>query len=142
MTTSAKLSLALVVGTLALTLVASSANANYEYRCGPHRTAMCHEEPRADESCAAYNNNCMGRCGPACGWTILGNAYTSACYNHDACIRNYMCSGYSGWQAHANCAGGLPAAVASFVQTHWNYGFQWARDTWSGLWTKVKGCCN
>lgn len=118
------------------------AEANYEYRCGAHRTAKCHAEPRADEGCAATWTACYGRCGPGCGWSALGNKYTSSCQNHDWCVRDYLCKGYSGWQAHSWCAGGLPNAVGSFVQSHWNYGFQWAKDTWSGLWTKVKSCCN
>jgi hypothetical protein len=123
-------------------LVAPEAQAYVEYQCGAHRNAMCHEEPRGDEVCASQSANCYGRCGPGCDWTILGNAYTSACANHDACVRNQLCSGASGFNAHANCAGALPAAVGSFVQTHWNAGFQHARDIWSGLWKKVKACCN
>lgn len=120
--------------------VAREAQAYYEYNCGSHRGAQCHTEPRADEAC--YNNACYGRCGPGCDWTILGNAYTSACQSHDACIKYQRCTvGTTGVQSHINCAGQLPAAVNSFVQTHWNQSMQWAEDTWSGIWTKIKGCC-
>lgn len=117
------------------------ARAAYEYDCGPHRNAMCHQEPRGDEGCNA-SYGCYGRCGPGCDWTVLGNAYTNACANHDSCVRNKLCAGQSGFSAHSGCAGSLPAAVGSFVQAHWNYGFQWAADTWSGFWSKVKACCN
>lgn len=126
---------------LALVLFLSpSAQANYEYNCGAHRGAQCHQEPRADEAC--YNNACYGRCGPGCDWSVLGNAYTSACQAHDACIQYQRCTvGTTGYQSHVNCAGQLPAAIGSFVQTHWNQSMQWAADTWSGLWTKIKSCC-
>lgn len=121
-------------------LLAPEARANYEYNCGGHNGAQCHSEPRADQAC--YSNQCYGRCGPGCGWTALGNAYTSACQSHDGCIQYQNCTlGITGYQAHANCAGGLPAAIGSFAQTHWNNSMQWAADTWSGLWTKIKGCC-
>jgi hypothetical protein len=120
--------------------LAPEARANYEYNCGGHRGAQCHEEPRADEAC--YSNGCYGRCGPGCDWSALGNAYTGACQNHDYCIYDQRCNqGVSGYQSHANCAYALPAAVGSFAQTHWNNSMQWAKDTWSGLWTKIKGCC-
>ena len=122
--------------------LAPEARANYEYQCGAHRNAMCHTEPRADEVCASQTSACYGRCGPGCDWSVLGNAYTTACRNHDTCVRNYLCAGYSSFNAHSSCAGSLPAAVGSFVQTHWNAGFQWATDQFSGLWTKIKGCCN
>ncbi|HEY5925943.1 MAG TPA: hypothetical protein VIV11_29850 [Kofleriaceae bacterium] len=118
------------------------ARANYEYQCGAHRNAMCHSEPRGDATCAAQTTNCKGRCGPGCDWSALGNAYTTACANHDTCVRNYLCGGHSSWTAHSSCAGSLPSAVGSFVQTHWNNGFQWAADSWSGFWKKVKACCN
>jgi hypothetical protein len=122
---------------------ARRADAYYEYQCGAHRNAMCHEEPRADELTSCYTNGCFGRCGPGCDWSALGNQYTGACESHDNCIRTQACSyNTTGWQAHANCAGGLPAAVGSWFQTHWNNGFQHAKDTWTGLWTKVKNCCN
>lgn len=130
----------LVVAVIAVMFVAREAQAYYEYNCGAHRGAQCHTEPRADEAC--YSNQCYGRCGPGCDWTILGNAYTSACANHDACIKYQRCTvGTTGVQSHINCAGQLPAAVNSFVQTHWNQSMQWAEDTWSGIWTKIKGCC-
>lgn len=130
------------VATVAVLIFASSrAEANYEYNCGQHRGAQCHDEPRADQACALTSQDCYGRCGPGCGWTVLGNAYTSACGNHDSCVRNYLCQGQSGWNAHSWCAGSLPAAVGSFAQTHWNNWFQHARDSWSGLWTKVRNCC-
>jgi hypothetical protein len=116
------------------------AQANYEYDCGPHRNAMCHTEPRAEQSSAS--GNCYGRCGPGCGWTILGNSYTTACQNHDSCVRNRLAQGYSSVSAHSGCVGSLPAAVGSFVQTHWNNGFQWATDQWSGFKAKIKACCN
>ena len=122
--------------------LAPEAQANYEYQCGAHRNAMCHTEPRADEVCASQQSSCFGRCGPGCDWSVLGSSYTNACANHDTCVRNQLCAGASGWTAHSSCASALPAAVASFVQAHWNYGFQWATDQWSGLWTKVKSCCN
>ncbi|HEY5949841.1 MAG TPA: hypothetical protein VIV40_30305 [Kofleriaceae bacterium] len=116
------------------------ARAYYEYNCGGHRDAQCHEEPRADEDC--YNNQCYGRCGPGCGWSVLGNTYTDACQSHDACIQYERCTvGSTGLQSHQNCAYALPAAVNSFVQTHWNQSMQWAKDTWSGVWTKIKNCC-
>jgi hypothetical protein len=119
--------------------ISPEARANYEYQCGGHRNAMCHTEPRAEQSCGG---GCYGRCGPGCNWSALGNAYTQACANHDSCVRNYLCGGSSQWTAHSSCAGSLPAAVGSFVQTHWNAGFQWASDQASGLWSKIKGCCN
>lgn len=124
----------------AMLLLSPDARANYEYNCGAHRGAQCHEEPRADEAC--YSNQCYGRCGPGCDWGALGYAYTPACGDHDACIQYQRCVvGTSGYQSHVNCAGGLPGAVASWAQTHWNNWFQHARDTWSGLWTKVRNCC-
>lgn len=122
--------------------ISPEARANYEYQCGAHRNAMCHTEPRADQVCASQQSSCYGRCGPGCNWSALGNAYTGACANHDTCVRNYLCGGHSSWTAHSSCAGSLPSAVGSFVQTHWNAGFQWAADQTSGLWTKIKGCCN
>src|SRR5688572_2817839 len=130
--------LVLIVG-FALFL-SPQARANYEYRCGAHRNAMCHAEPRAEQSGAS--GNCYGRCGPGCGWSALGNAYTGACANHDSCVRGKLNAGAGSWNAHSGCAGSLPAAVGSFFQTHWNNGFQWAGDTLSGFWKKIKGCCN
>ncbi len=128
--------------TMTILIFASDrAEANYEYDCGPHRNSMCHNEPRADDQC--YQNSCYGRCGPGCSWTALGNQYTSACTTHDSCIKTRRCTyGDSQWASHSNCAGSLPAAVGSFFQTHWNNGFQWAIDAYSGLRSKVKGCCN
>lgn len=119
----------------------NEAKAASEYTCGAHRDAKCHTEPRNDDQC--YSNSCYGRCGPGCGWSALGNRYTSACQSHDACIKNRRCNyGDSQWASHANCAYGLPSAVGSWVQSHWNYGFQWAKDYFSGHSKKVKSCCN
>lgn len=119
----------------------NQAQAASEYTCGQHRNAKCHTEPRNDDKC--YSNSCYGRCGPGCGWSALGSQYTSACQNHDGCIKTRRCVyGDSQWQSHANCAGGLPSAVGSWVQSHWNYGFQWAKDYYSGHRKKVRSCCN
>jgi hypothetical protein len=134
---------ALVATVLIALMPAPPAFAAYEYNCGAHRGAQCHEEPRGDESCAAAQTGvqCYGRCGPGCGWTVLGNAYTGACASHDSCVRGQLCAGASAFNAHTSCAGSLPAAVGSFTQTHWNNFFQHARDTWSNVWTKVRNCC-
>ena len=105
-------SYALIVLAAFALFLTPEARAAYEYDCGPHRNAMCHQEPRGDEGCNA-NYGCYGRCGPGCDWTVLGNAYTNACANHDSCVRGKLCAGQSGFSAHSGCAGSL------IVVWHW-----------------------
>jgi len=104
---------------------------------GAHRGAQVEVMCRGETAC--YSNPCYGRCGPGCNWTILGNSYTSACTNHDACIENRMCNyGDSSGTAQANCVGLLPSAIWSLSNSAWYNGVQWVKDTATGVWTSIR----
>jgi hypothetical protein len=104
---------------------------------GAHRGSTVEVMCRGDAVC--YNNQCYGRCGPGCNWSILGNAYTSACTSHDSCIKTQTCSyGRSGATAQANCVGLLPAAIGSFANSAWYNGTNWVRDTATSVWTSIR----
>jgi hypothetical protein len=91
------------------------------------------------QSCASdtsgacnYSSNCYGRCGPGCGWSWLGNTYTSACKTHDWCVRDQLCKGASTFNAHKNCVGSFGNAAKSWFSVPWH--------TWRGkLRDKVTG---
>lgn len=34
------------------------------------------------------NSDCLGRCGPGCGWDLFDERYTQECLNHDLCTRS------------------------------------------------------
>lgn len=104
---------------------------------GPHSGAQVEVMCRGETAC--YSNPCYGRCGPGCNWTILGNYYTSACTNHDACIETRMCSyGDSSGSAQANCVGLLPAAIWSESNSAWYDGVNWVKDTATSVWTSIR----
>jgi hypothetical protein len=101
------------------------------------------QESREDDywgfTCGSYNNNCFGRCGPGCS-TYFGTTVTTACQNHDACIRDYRCAGYSGANAHYYCLTGnrgLGKAAGSLISYHWNNAKTWVKDTWQSTWARV-----
>lgn len=104
---------------------------------GPHAGATVEVMCRGDVAC--YSNQCYGRCGPGCNWSILGNYYTSACQTHDACIQNRMCNyGDSSAAAQANCVGVLPAAILSEANSAWYDGVNWVEDTATSVWTHIR----
>jgi hypothetical protein len=121
---------------LSVMLSASTAFADAAYVCGSHNGATCQAAPRDDNGC--YTNTCFGRCGPACGWSVLGNTYTGACQSHDQCIKNNRCSGVSAGQSHINCAGLLGSAVKSYIQSQWYSWSNWIGDSLNGKWDKVQ----
>ncbi|MBA3461755.1 MAG: hypothetical protein H0T46_17455 [Deltaproteobacteria bacterium] len=86
-----------------------------------------------------YNNACAGRCGPGCS-TYFGTTVTQACINHDNCIRDYKCAGYSGASAHYYCLSGsrgLGKAAASLGSFHWNNWKTYVKDSWQSTWATV-----
>jgi hypothetical protein len=86
-----------------------------------------------------YSNACYGRCGPGCS-TYFGTVVTTACANHDSCIRDYKCAGYSGASAHYYCltgSRGLGKAAASLIGYHWNNAKTYVKDTWQSWWARV-----
>lgn len=85
-----------------------------------------------------YSNACAGRCGPGCS-TFFGTVKTNACQQHDNCIRDHKCAGYSGASAHYYCLAGsrgLGKAAASLVSYHWQNAVTWVKDTWQSTWVK------
>ncbi len=58
----------------------------------------------------------FGRCGPASGWTFLGDIHTPACAAHDAAVRGAEANGTSKILAHLGALPLLPAAVGSWVK--------------------------
>lgn len=97
------------------------------------------EDDYAGFSCASYNNACFGRCGPGCS-TTFGTKVTTACQNHDACIRDYVCSGYSKASAYYNCltgSRGLNHAAKSMVQYHFNNAVQYVKSAAQSVWAWV-----
>jgi hypothetical protein len=86
-----------------------------------------------------YNNPCRGRCGPGCS-TYFGTVSTNACLNHDNCVRDHKCAGYSGAATHYYCltgSRGLGKAAASLVRYHWNNAKTYVKDTWQSTWARV-----
>ncbi len=86
-----------------------------------------------------YTNACFGRCGAGCS-TYFGTASTQACANHDGCIRDYKCAGYSAASAHYYCLSGsrgLGKAAASVIGYHWNNAKTWVKDTLQSTWAQV-----
>lgn len=108
-----------------------------DYTVGDHSGATDQVMCRGDAVC--YSNQCYGRCGPGCNWSILGNHYTSACTTHDGCIKTQMCSyGNSSATAQANCVGLLPAAIGSLGLSAWYDGANWIQDAATSVWTSIR----
>jgi hypothetical protein len=126
---------------VALLVGATSASAqcvNYSstQAIGAHNGANVEIMCRGDDAC--YTNYCYGRCGPGCNLSVLGNAYTSACTNHDGCIKTQMCTyGNSQATAHANCAYLLPAAAGSLANNAWYNGTNWIKEKVTGVWNSI-----
>lgn len=88
--------------------------------------------------CGSYQNNCFGYCGPGCAHT---GAYTQACVNHDACVRDYTCAGYSQWSTHYYCltgSRGMTKAAGSAISYHWNNAVHKVTDVVTGIWNWVQ----
>jgi hypothetical protein len=86
-----------------------------------------------------YNNACPGRCGAGCS-TAFGTTTTYACQQHDNCIKDYKCGGYSGASAHYYCltgSRGLGKAASSLIGYHWNNSKTYVKDTWQSTWARV-----
>jgi hypothetical protein len=100
------------------------------------------QESREDDyyyTSGCYNNPCAGRCGPGCS-TYFGTTNTTACANHDACIRDNRCSGKSRATAHYNCLSGsrgLGKAAGSLIRYHWNNAKTYVKDTLQSTWARV-----
>ena len=131
------LAAALLLVALLLPVRNASACSPQTATVGPHAGARVEVMCRGETAC--YSNSCYGRCGPGCNWSILGNYYTSACTNHDACIENRMCNyGDSSGTAQANCVGLLPAAIASESNSAWYNGVNWVEDTATSVWAHIR----
>jgi hypothetical protein len=94
-------------------------------------------------SCGSYNNNCFGRCGPGCS-TYFGTTNTYQCQQHDACIRDWRCAGYSRATAHTKCltgSRGLGRAAWSLVRYHWNNAKSYAKSGAISTWAKICSTC-
>jgi hypothetical protein len=132
-------SLALILFVLASIVAPTQSFAVY----GGNSADSTQVEDREDDNYygGCYTNACPGRCGPGCS-AYFGTTVTYACQQHDNCIRDYKCSGYSGAEAHYYCLSGsrgLGKAAASLGSYHWQNAKTWLKDTWQNWGWAQKG---
>lgn len=132
-----------LVGFLALALfvVASFVAPNHTFAGYGGDSAGYQQEQREDDYYVngCYNNACAGRCGAGCS-TYFGTTVTYACQQHDNCIKDHRCAGYSGASSHYHCltgSRGLGKAAQSLLSYHWNNAKTYVKDTWQSTWARV-----
>lgn len=124
---------------LVLTEPASAYTSGYQMhsslgRGGTHGSYTPHTH---GVSSCPYVNDCFGRCGPGCS-TVFGSVTTTACTNHDQCIKDRECTyGDSGAAAQVNCVGLLGAAAGSLIQYHWDNFVNWVKDDLGSVWARI-----